>query len=61
MNVLQFPKVQKSKTKTVQPSTTIMIVDFKKKQLVGEVRMDNLNETILEQWGEKPMPNKKVA
>lgn len=58
MNVLKFPTPKKTK-KQVQPQTTIMIVDFKKKELVGEVEIDNLRNMVMAQWGKKL--SKKVA
>jgi hypothetical protein len=61
MTVLQFPKVKKSKNPVLQPLTTIMIVDFKKKELVGEMEIDNQKQMVVGQWGKKPVRQKKVA
>ena len=60
-NVLQFPKLANSKITHTEPVTVIMIVDFKKKQLIGETEIDNVQGMIMGQWGEKPVPQKKVA
>lgn len=60
-NVLQFPKVTKSKNKVIQPITMIMIVDFKKKELIGEIEIDNLQDMVVGQWGKKLARKKKVA
>lgn len=59
MNVLQFPKVKKSKNIKIQPVTNIMIVDFKKQELIGETEVDNIQNMVVGQWGTKPTQKKK--
>lgn len=59
MNVLKFPEVPKSKTQKIQPTTMIIVVDFKKKELIGETEVDNINDMVVGQWGKKPVQQKK--
>jgi hypothetical protein len=61
MNLIKFPTPKKSRTKKIQPITTILIVDFKKKELVGEMAFDNLKNTLVNQWGQQLTSKKKVA
>lgn len=62
MNVIQFPKVDNKKNSKVSPiSTTIIIVNFKNKEVIGETEIDNLRNLVVGQWGEKPTQQKKVA
>lgn len=50
--VINFPKLAKKAVK-VQPTTTILVVDFKAKTLVGEVEIDNKTQEVMSQWGQK--------
>jgi hypothetical protein len=58
--VIQFKTSKKSGGK-IQKNTTIFVVDFKSKQLVGETTIDNLKQEVVSQWGKKVSTKKKAA